>query len=720
MYGGPGSFTPSNELTPERTGRPHQPGSGQRRPSRSPLPTYRGADEIFPDFDRNDRLPDTLRPSASLAKLDLYIAPYENRSAISPTTPRARVPFDEFGTSNTRRRESFPPLSEHRQYPSAPGPGMSTSQSASQGFSRVPSNSLADDMANLSLRSSSSYGPSSSRPLPQATAGSRPAFYEPPSYPTYSSTSSSSTYLTQPTGASSMYPPRTTPSPSPTPVSSGFVSPGQADYQYTATYGRGSVSPGNTGSSSYLTQPSQPAHSQVHRTSDPGFYQPPQATTPVPTTSMYSQPAPSSLPQDNSFSSHYSSPYHQQSPQPPQQQQSLYSSPPHASSISSLPSAQGIHSHYDFMPQPQPAPYQPQYNNNSLPPPQSNSAPYQPSTTPQPQTHYTNSQFGTSPSIPWNPQPLESRAPLPSHSAPPPSQYDHGVTGVTYTNSTLPSPGGGHGHGPRMSSSGSGTGRPLPDPQQGGHGYAHSQPIMSTSGYGYAPMPAPASVPAPATVPMQPMQSQPPLQPQIPLNSSLNAPPPIPVVNTMTGPPPSLQTQLPSPSQQPISAYEQFQQMQQQQQQNLLPPPQNEQAYGNGGAQQRSQSLPPVGPVGNQVYPDPQQQQPIYEQPQYQHQPVYEPPPPPQLPQQGYLNYSSNKYSSVPPPPPLPSHGLTGSIVPPPPPPPIPTTPPYQYQQSQQQQSYSPQPMGSNVPFSPPPPPPPLVGTYQNHSSAGW
>lgn len=637
---------------------------------------YRNAAEIIPDLDHNDRLPEALRPSTSLAKLDLYVAPYESRpSALSPSASRGHPPYDEFG-AGAKRRESFPPTADHRQ--SSSTSGIASQLSASQGSHRIPSASLADDMSHLSLRSSSSFGPTSSRPLPQATGTSnvpRPAFYE-PSYPSFTSSSSVSSYQSQPTGSSSLYPPRTSPSPMPQPVSSGFVSPERADYHYNTSYGRTSVSPGHTGSSSYLPQASQPVY--LHRTSDAAYYPPPQAVTPIPAQPTYTQSPPASLSRDNSFSSHYSS-YHQQTPPPVQHSQQMPYAPstsPH--SQQSIPSSYSAHEYsvpYDYARQPQPplTPYQTPYDDRSSlpPPPPSNSVPYMPSTTPQPQTHYGTSQFGTNPSIPYTPQqPLEARAPL-SNSAPPASHYDHAGPGGT---NTIPSPT--RGHGPRMSSSGSG--RPLPDPQQHGRGHALSQSIPShavSQAFGFS---TPTGAP-PQSISGQFQQSTsfPTTLPAPLVNGGLTPPPPAPV-----------QTQLPTPPQQPISAYEQFQQLQQQHN-PVMPIPEPAYANGTSVTPQRSQSHPPTPP--GPAYPNPLSEQPVYGQQQQQ---------------PAYPAYSSSAYPFVPPPPPLPSS--TSTIVPPPPPPPLPTTPPYQYQQTPQQGTYSPQPYSTHVPFSPPPPPPPL------------
>ena len=54
----------------------------------------------------SDSLPASLRPSNSGARLDLYSAPYEQRSRYSPDA--LANDFGELNVSDHRRRESFP------------------------------------------------------------------------------------------------------------------------------------------------------------------------------------------------------------------------------------------------------------------------------------------------------------------------------------------------------------------------------------------------------------------------------------------------------------------------------------------------------------------------------------------------------------------------------------------------------------------------------------
>lgn len=55
--------------------------------------------------------PDSLRPSSSLAKLDLYVPAYESKTldALTPTQAARPASVSEFGVNGeVRRRDSFP------------------------------------------------------------------------------------------------------------------------------------------------------------------------------------------------------------------------------------------------------------------------------------------------------------------------------------------------------------------------------------------------------------------------------------------------------------------------------------------------------------------------------------------------------------------------------------------------------------------------------------
>jgi hypothetical protein len=95
QYGGPGSFVPSGEL-PSRLASDHG-AQVSRIMSTSGIPETTG----------RDPLPSSLRASNSLAKLDLYMPPYE-RSNGSSAIDRIANDFGELRVPDLRRRESFP------------------------------------------------------------------------------------------------------------------------------------------------------------------------------------------------------------------------------------------------------------------------------------------------------------------------------------------------------------------------------------------------------------------------------------------------------------------------------------------------------------------------------------------------------------------------------------------------------------------------------------
>jgi hypothetical protein len=67
---------------------------------------HSGSGSTF-DNGRQEPLLSSLRSSASSARLDLYSAPYEQRSRISPMD-RVTNDFGELNVSDNRRRDSFP------------------------------------------------------------------------------------------------------------------------------------------------------------------------------------------------------------------------------------------------------------------------------------------------------------------------------------------------------------------------------------------------------------------------------------------------------------------------------------------------------------------------------------------------------------------------------------------------------------------------------------
>ncbi|KAG6832972.1 hypothetical protein H0H92_004856 [Tricholoma furcatifolium] len=107
QYGGPGSFVPSGKEAPSSlsNGVSHQ----SRAVSTSSV--YEHPRQI------SDTIPASLRASSSLAKLDLYVPPYER--SIDTTANE----FGNLGISEHRRSESFPPLRDSNT-PRAPSPNV--------------------------------------------------------------------------------------------------------------------------------------------------------------------------------------------------------------------------------------------------------------------------------------------------------------------------------------------------------------------------------------------------------------------------------------------------------------------------------------------------------------------------------------------------------------------------------------------------------------------
>jgi len=115
QYGGPGSFKPSNPgdvPASLRTGR----GSAGSSPSGGNQVSLHERHSSTPV---SGPLPDSLRPSSSLAKLDLYVPPYETKTldSMSPSHSARPGNVSEFGVNGeVRRRDSFP-VSSHRSLP---------------------------------------------------------------------------------------------------------------------------------------------------------------------------------------------------------------------------------------------------------------------------------------------------------------------------------------------------------------------------------------------------------------------------------------------------------------------------------------------------------------------------------------------------------------------------------------------------------------------------
>ena len=95
QYAGPGSFVPSGE-----------PANGSSHSSR-----IVSASSVLEHSRQNsDTIPGSLRPSGSLARLDLYSPSYEHKNKYHLSAiDQVANEFQEFGVSDhNRRRESFP------------------------------------------------------------------------------------------------------------------------------------------------------------------------------------------------------------------------------------------------------------------------------------------------------------------------------------------------------------------------------------------------------------------------------------------------------------------------------------------------------------------------------------------------------------------------------------------------------------------------------------
>lgn len=178
QYAGPGTFIP--------TGEPSVNGS--------PVPSRIVSASSLLEHSHFRRSPDTLpslRPSTSLAKLDLYAPPYEQKSHILGVEKVANE-FKEFGVSDHhKRRESFP-LS--RDY--TPGPSSSSSFRSSNGYNHSVSDTVLTHSHDTfhghpsphSLKSSQ-YIPHSAYPHELPSVGRQPSVSRGPrhSIPTASS-----------------------------------------------------------------------------------------------------------------------------------------------------------------------------------------------------------------------------------------------------------------------------------------------------------------------------------------------------------------------------------------------------------------------------------------------------------------------------------------------------------------------------------------------------
>lgn len=107
QYGGPGSFKPSNPGDVPASLRTGHGSAGSSPSGGKPVALHdrHNSSPVSGSF------PDSLRPSSSLAKLDLYVPPYESKTleSLSPSHTTRPNGMSEFGVNGAvNRRDSFP------------------------------------------------------------------------------------------------------------------------------------------------------------------------------------------------------------------------------------------------------------------------------------------------------------------------------------------------------------------------------------------------------------------------------------------------------------------------------------------------------------------------------------------------------------------------------------------------------------------------------------
>ncbi|KAF8332771.1 uncharacterized protein EI90DRAFT_3288948 [Cantharellus anzutake] len=143
----------SQRIASSSTLRPSTATNSSRSRQSSFSTPYKHANDIMPNDNLSASPPEILRPSSSLAKLDLYVAPWEDPNRI--TTPRPQ--YNDFGAVQpARRRDSFPPHSDHLK-------GVHPTHSSMHGLSRLSEASLTQSMSSLSIQSPTSSNPRHSR-----------------------------------------------------------------------------------------------------------------------------------------------------------------------------------------------------------------------------------------------------------------------------------------------------------------------------------------------------------------------------------------------------------------------------------------------------------------------------------------------------------------------------------------------------------------------------
>ncbi|KIJ56506.1 hypothetical protein M422DRAFT_22670 [Sphaerobolus stellatus SS14] len=598
QYGGPGSFTPSAEIPAALKHGGSSP-NHQNAPSPSRIPTLNGA-----------AVPHALRPSSSLASIDLYKAPYERQSRYSDVDQLAGRVNDlsiASGSSGSGgRRESYPPnanvgLSEFGY--AGPGAGTGTGRSGSGSYNAGTYSTLS---SVGSVSSVHSHHPGSRIPsLHRNSLSSLPEQYPP-----------NDGYSPHGNGESGHYP---------EPTSTGFVQqqqpPPQAPYGYSPVtptpshHGRHRYSLSTPSGEPYVVPELEPIHGYVPSQPDPSY--PPNNSSGYPPNNSPGYPPNNAYPQ-------YPPAHGFQPPAPSRTPVPSHYNPSPAPSLSS-----------GFVP-PQPPPSSLGYHNAQ---PQSHYPPPPPSHTPAPPRAYSQPPNSYQPHD--LPPPPPASVPPQSHSAPPQQQYGHGTPSPTQSGPSS------NGYPPLQPPGPPPGSRPLPIP---GQQLQNSQSNLNQSAYPPAfPTAAPFQPPGPPPPPPRRSGSLPPTPTKTGQPGQLNYPPPPPpplsngnqhsFLPNPPGPPPPL-PQVPS---------------QYQGNQGIPPPPPLHRAslpqpYG-------SHSLPQT-PTQSNMYGNASQTPP-------QHGQWNTPPPPPPLPSSSF----SNSQSSYPPPPPQQNHEYDYYYNVPPPPP---------------------------------------------------
>ncbi|GJE84670.1 hypothetical protein PsYK624_007460 [Phanerochaete sordida] len=550
-YGGPGQFTPADDSLGQS--------NNTFRPGSSHASQLSSSNSLY-DIARREAVPPSLRPSSSLAKVDLYKAPYETNRSHQSIASMDSVTND-FGQltmqPNGNRRTSMPHM------PSGFQSRQSTMSSSSSVHLEPSQTGFGNDPYAYPAQDGQSYPPVSPNPTgyqpfptqpAQSAQPAQPPLYNPP-YETPRPGTVMPGYVRQarrslPPTSSGFVPTAASSGFVPVPASSGFVPVGQ---HHTGYYPPVSATPAPMQN---YAPPPPPGH-----TPHPSLYSahpPPAGPAPTPASSNFSShsqqyPASSGFAPSGSYQNipPQQQPYGYQYTEPPQQQQQQQYA------------------------QPQPYPH----------------APLRPPTT-------VNSQHP----LPHPPTPPTMQQH--THSAPP--DHNTGYDQSAYANVPPPPPLPNNQSPARAHGS-----RPLPIPGQ-------PQVRRRHSTIGMQPQPVASHITG-----MQPGSAYNPYSqvPPPPMTSSFSTsslqnqgwqPPPPPPLNGSTAPyPPVYQQQQPVPGPPPLPARAPSRAQpqpppQQQQQQPYQPPPSRRQSFSHGGpvyAQTTGQAHNPPPPPPPSLQP---------------------------------------------------------------------------------------------------------------------